>query len=72
MKGFFGMLIWLLASIGAINWGLDAYGYNIFMLKPLVDMPQLVMITKVLVGISGIVSIILFFGSLFSKPCECK
>lgn len=72
MKGFIGMLVWLLASIGAVNWGLEAYNYSIFTMAPLATMPQVVMAIKVLVGISGIVSLVLFFGSLFSKhTCEC-
>lgn len=67
MKGFIGMLVWLLASIGAINWGLEAYNYSIFTLAPLATMPEVVMAIKVLVGISGIISLVLFVGSLFSR-----
>lgn len=72
MKGFIGMLVWFLASVGAVNWGLEAYGYSIFTMAPLATMPQVVLAIKVLVGISGIISLILFVGSLFSKHhCDC-
>jgi uncharacterized membrane protein YuzA (DUF378 family) len=65
MHGFFGMIVWLLVVIGAVNWGLDAFGYNLFKMKPFVTMPQLVMAIKVLVGIAGVISLIYFLNKLF-------
>lgn len=64
MHGFLGMLVWLLVIIGALNWGLDAFGYNLFKMPPFVTMPKVVMGIKVLVGIAGVMSLIHFVGKL--------
>ncbi len=73
MKGFLGMTAWLLASIGALNWGLDAVGWNLFYLQPFLMLtPKGILIFKYAVGVAGLFSLILFFGSLFwSRSCEC-
>jgi uncharacterized membrane protein YuzA (DUF378 family) len=74
MKGFLGMTVWLLTIMGALIWGLDAFNYNIFGMHPLVTMPEVVKAIKIIVGVAGVLSLILFVGSLFHKHsccCEC-
>ena len=62
MKKFLGPLVWIITAIGAINWGLDALGYNIFLMRPLVSVPSFVYLFKLFVGLTGIVSLAMFFG----------
>ncbi len=64
MHGFLGLIVWVLVIIGALNWGLDAFGYNLFRMKPFANMPQLVMVIKVLVGIAGVISLFYFLSKL--------
>ncbi len=72
MKGFIGMLVWLLASIGALNWGLVALKKGLFEMAPFVTRPEVVYWTEIAIGIAGLISLVLFFGSLFHKhSCEC-
>jgi uncharacterized membrane protein YuzA (DUF378 family) len=73
MKGFLGMTAWLLTIIGALNWGLDAIGWNLFYTPLLLWMtPTGIYAFKIAVGVAGLFSLILFLGSLFSKhSCEC-
>lgn len=65
MHGFFGMLIWLLVIIGALNWGLDAFHYNLFKMPFFARMPQVVMALKVIVGLAGVVSLVHFVSKVF-------
>lgn len=64
MYDFFGKGVWLLIIIGALNWGLDAFGYNLFKMPPFVSMPQVVKVIKLLVGLAGIISLVFFLQKI--------
>lgn len=74
----FGLVVWLFASIGAINWGLDAMGYNLFNYPFFaVSYPGLVMPLKYVIGLAGVISLLMMIDALLrghgcgSAKCTC-
>jgi len=70
MKNVLGRLVWLLTSVGAINWGLDACGWNIFSFRLFMGTAAapgmlcfLVMPLKIVLGVAGVISLIML--------CQC-
>ena len=61
MKKLIEMLVWLFTAIGAINWGLDALNYNLFYTRIFLMVPGVITPFKLLVGIAGVISLVLFF-----------
>ena len=66
-----GTAIWIIVAIGAINWGLDALGYNIFNM-PFVQMnlTQFVYPFKLIIGAAGLLSLIMFTMHCM-RGCTC-
>lgn len=62
-----GMVVWLITAIGAINWGLVPMGYDLFGMSFMQNMPGLMKPLQYIVGVSGLVSLIMFFGA-----CTCS
>lgn len=56
-----GQIAWWLVVIGAINWGLDALGFNVVELI-FGSWPQLVTIVYLLVGASGVYALVNSLG----------
>ena len=67
MKKLIEMISWFLVSIGSINWGLDAMGYNLFYTRIFMMMPAVITPLKYLIGIAGIISLVLFFMKVSEK-----
>jgi uncharacterized membrane protein YuzA (DUF378 family) len=68
----FGMVVWLLTSIGAINWGLDVLGYNIFNYPFFTtSYPAIVEPLKYIIGFSGVVSLLMMIDVVLrGKHCS--
>lgn len=60
-----GMIAWLITAIAAINWGLEAAGYDLFDL-PFVQMnlANLIVPIKYVIGVLGGISLLMFFHSM--------
>lgn len=56
-----GQIAWWLVVIGAINWGLDALGFNVVEVI-FGSWPQLVTIVYLLVGASGVYALVNSLG----------
>lgn len=69
------MVVWLLTSIGAINWGLDVLGYNIFNHSFfMVSYPAIVEPLKYVIGFSGVVSLLMMIDVILrgrDSGCGC-
>lgn len=66
------MATWLLTSIGAINWGLEALGYNIFDFNFVqTNLMMLVNPFKIVVGIAGVLTLVHFGMHCSAKHCSC-
>ena len=68
MKSKLMWVVYLIASFGAFHYGLVAFGWNLFALKFLVNMPMLTRAIQLLFGACGLASII----TLFMECKECK
>jgi uncharacterized membrane protein YuzA (DUF378 family) len=69
---FVGILVWLITSIGAINWGLVAAGYNLF------DTPffqqnlaNFLVPFQYIVGIAGLISLLMLID-VVARGHRCK
>ena len=63
--------LWIIVAIGAINWGLDALGYNLFNL-PFVQMnlSSFIYPAKLIIGAAGVLSLV-FFTMHCARGCSC-
>jgi len=61
MKTMLGKVTWLLTAIGALNWGLDALGLNIFYMVPFTWMPGIIRPFQLFVGVAGLISLYMYF-----------
>ena len=67
-----GMAAWLLSSIGAINWGLEAAGRDIFMMPVFqTTLMGAVMPLKYAIGAAGLVSFVMFCMACTTGSCGC-
>lgn len=65
-----GKILWLLVTIGAINWGLDVLGYNLFNLNFVqMNMPMIVQPLKVIIGLAGVLSLVHLIMHCTSDHC---
>lgn len=66
---FVHMSLWLLTSIGAINWGLKPLGYNL--VEKLGAMTSFAIIDPIyyIIGVAGVLSLLMFF-SVCAKECK--
>ncbi|MFA6066494.1 MAG: hypothetical protein WC707_04935 [Candidatus Babeliaceae bacterium] len=70
-----GVLVWLVTAIGALNWGLEAYGYNLFHLHFVeTNLAHLVTPFKYIVGVCGALSIAMLVEKLINhdEKCNCR
>ena len=67
-----GMIVWIITAIGALNWGLDALGYNLFNLHFIeANLAHLIMPFKYIFGICGALSIVMFVQHLVNHDDKC-
>jgi uncharacterized membrane protein YuzA (DUF378 family) len=67
-----GFFVWLLSSIGALNWGLDAAGYNLFHMAFIRDtaLAQAVPAIQYIIGFAGLFSLLMLVDSVVKgKHC---
>ncbi len=67
-----GMACWALCSIGALNWGLDAMGQNLFHLGIFqYQLAGMVVPLKYLIGLCGAYSLVQYVQAVMSgKGCN--
>lgn len=70
---FVGILVWLLTSIGAINWGLVAAGRNLFDLPFVVqNFSNFLVPFQYIVGIAGLISLLMLLDAVVrGHHCKC-
>ncbi len=68
-----GFFVWLVTSLGAIYWGMQAIGYDFFQLSFIQsNLGSFVEPFKYLIGICGVISLIMLFMACTSKDACCK
>jgi len=70
MKKLLENITWLVTAIGALNWGLEAIGFNIFYTRLFYMIPGVVFPFKLLVGVAGIYSLLMFFVPGLCSSCK--
>lgn len=66
-----GTAIWVIVAIGAINWGLDALGYNIFTTNFVqMNLAQFIYPIKLIIGVAGLLSLVMFTMHCM-RGCTC-
>jgi len=72
MKRFLGSALWLITALAAIFIGLAAVDYDVAT-SPVVinNFAGLVRPAKILIGVAGLLSLLMYVSSMFSKGCMC-
>lgn len=73
---FISLLAWFLTALGAINWGLEAAGYNLFETHFVMsNMAHLIPTFQYIIGISGLISLLMLFDVIArhsrGESCKC-
>lgn len=67
-----GSVLWVIVAIGAINWGLDALGYNIFTTNFVqMNLGAFIKAAKLVIGAAGVLSLVYFAMHCGSRHCSC-
>jgi len=68
-----GLVVWLLTAIGALNWGLEALGYNIFNMNFIeMNLASAIMPLKYIIGIAGLISLLMLIEKLINHSHDGK
>ena len=72
MLRFLGLIVWLVTAIGALNWGLDALGYNLFHIHFVeMHLAHFMEPFKYIVGVCGALSIIMLVEKIINHDPKC-
>lgn len=66
-----GMITWVVTALAAIAIGLKPLGYNMFEMQMMVAHPGANDVAHYVVGIFGVISLLMFFGSFGKGACAC-
>ena len=68
---FLNLIVCLLTSVGAVNWGLKPLGYNLVELLGKYTSPAIVNPVYYIIGVAGVIGLIHFFMKLADPECRC-
>lgn len=64
-----GMVVWVITAIASLNVGLNSFGWGLMTWGFLSGLPWLVVALQYLVGISGVISLLMWLKSLGGGHC---